>query len=217
MGFYIGITGWVCDSRRGKELRSIVSRIPKDKIMIETDGPFLTPHIGMPEGCKVRRNEPCLLPVILTELAKCMDLTATELAESSTKNAISFFGISDEKLGPRPEGASLDSVKIRREPSEGNQGVGRGGQGRGGQSSRGQGRGGAGAVNVQEGGQGRGGQSSRGQGRGGAGAVNVQEGGQGRGGQSSRGQGSRGAPEGSRGRGGSQSRGGRVQRGRGGF
>ena len=71
MGCYIGITGWICDQRRGERLRNIVHHIPLDKIMIETgntyylalcsDSPFLTPH-NLPRDFKVRRNEPCLLP-----------------------------------------------------------------------------------------------------------------------------------------------------------
>lgn len=42
-GWYIGITGWVCDEKRGKELQKIVSSIPLDRLMIETDAPFLAP------------------------------------------------------------------------------------------------------------------------------------------------------------------------------
>ena len=68
--------------------------IPKDKIMIETDGPFLVPRLGVPRGFKERRNESCFLPMILNELAKCMDLSPDELAEYSTQNALSFFNIS---------------------------------------------------------------------------------------------------------------------------
>lgn len=45
-GWYIGITGWVCDDNRGRELQRIVSHIPLDRLMIETDAPFLAPWCG---------------------------------------------------------------------------------------------------------------------------------------------------------------------------
>lgn len=74
-------------------MRKIVRLIPKDKIMIETDGPFLTPQSGTPPGFRVRRNEPAFLPMILKELASCMEMTPEELAEASTKNANTFFNL----------------------------------------------------------------------------------------------------------------------------
>ena len=44
MGFSIGITGWICDERRGKELQDAVRIIPLDRILVETDAPYLTPR-----------------------------------------------------------------------------------------------------------------------------------------------------------------------------
>eukprot|EP01129_Flabellula_baltica_P014955 TRINITY_DN733_c0_g1_i2.p1 TRINITY_DN733_c0_g1~~TRINITY_DN733_c0_g1_i2.p1 ORF type:complete len:123 (-),score=22.59 TRINITY_DN733_c0_g1_i2:45-413(-) len=92
MGFYIGITGWVCDTRRGQGLRDIVHHIPLDRIMIETDSPYLKPH-NVPRELNVRRNEPCLLPFVLTQLAESMGVTPQELAEASTRNTIEFFNL----------------------------------------------------------------------------------------------------------------------------
>jgi TatD DNase family protein len=44
LGLYIGITGWICDERRGLGLRSLLPRIPLSRLMLETDAPFLTPR-----------------------------------------------------------------------------------------------------------------------------------------------------------------------------
>eukprot|EP01128_Nolandella_sp_AFSM9_P003289 TRINITY_DN139_c3_g1_i2.p1 TRINITY_DN139_c3_g1~~TRINITY_DN139_c3_g1_i2.p1 ORF type:complete len:343 (+),score=51.91 TRINITY_DN139_c3_g1_i2:10-1038(+) len=96
LGYYIGITGWICDERRGLGLRDIVSLIPLDKLMIETDAPFLTPRNLPSPYNKVRRNEPCLLPTVLETLSECMNVEIETLARQSTANAISFFGLSSE-------------------------------------------------------------------------------------------------------------------------
>lgn len=90
MGFHIGITGWICDERRGKELQKAVKHIPLDKIMIETDAPFLTPRNLKPKP-KDGRNEPSFLPHIAKEIAKHMGVTEQEVVNHSTENAKRFF------------------------------------------------------------------------------------------------------------------------------
>jgi TatD DNase family protein len=60
--FATGITGWVCDERRGRHLQEIVGLVPLDRLMIETDAPFLTPRTLRP--CP-RRNEPSYLTHVL--------------------------------------------------------------------------------------------------------------------------------------------------------
>jgi TatD DNase family protein len=61
LDMHIGITGWINDERRGLGLRDVVARIPADRLMIETDAPFLTPRDADPQP-RDRRNEPALLP-----------------------------------------------------------------------------------------------------------------------------------------------------------
>ncbi|MCU6796413.1 TatD family hydrolase [Paenibacillus sp. WQ 127069] len=93
MGFYIGITGWICDERRGKHLAEIVKRIPLDRLMIETDAPFLTPRdlaVKPSEG----RNEPAFLPHILRKVASCLGRSIEETTEATTKVAREFYGLS---------------------------------------------------------------------------------------------------------------------------
>jgi TatD DNase family protein len=90
MGFYIGITGWICDERRGNELRKIVSRIPLNRLMLETDAPFLTPRDMKPQP-RDRRNEPAFLPHILRVVAECMGKSPEEVAAQATMTTLEFF------------------------------------------------------------------------------------------------------------------------------
>lgn len=94
LGFYIGITGWICDERRGKHLRELVKRIPLDRLMLETDAPFLTPrdlHVKPQDG----RNEPAFLPHIAATVAACLGKSVEEVAESTTRTAKDFFGLNE--------------------------------------------------------------------------------------------------------------------------
>ncbi|MFK7915449.1 MAG: TatD family hydrolase [Pseudomonadales bacterium] len=96
LGCMIGITGWLCDTKRGAELREIVGQIPADRIMIETDAPYLRPHnapkdaLASGSGSR-RRNEPALLPYVAQTLAKCMGLSVADLIAHSSRNAQQLF------------------------------------------------------------------------------------------------------------------------------
>ena len=92
LGCYIGITGWICDERRGKHLIDLVKLIPKDRLMIETDAPFLTPR-NLDERPKNGRNEPKYLVHILDELAYHLEDDIEDLAEQTYKNTKRFFKI----------------------------------------------------------------------------------------------------------------------------
>lgn len=90
LGMYIGITGWVCDERRGQELRDIVKYIPLDRLMIETDAPYLTPRSIRPKP-KSSRNEPSYLTFIVQTLAEQTGNSIERIAEASYQNAVSVF------------------------------------------------------------------------------------------------------------------------------
>jgi len=92
LGCYIGITGWICDERRGKHLIDLVKLIPKDKLMIETDAPFLIPR-NLDEKPKNGRNEPKYLVHILDELAYYLDEDMEDLADITYQNTKRFFNI----------------------------------------------------------------------------------------------------------------------------
>jgi TatD DNase family protein len=90
MGLHIGITGWICDERRGTHLRELVKEIPLDRMMIETDAPFLTPRT-MPNRPKDGRNEPAFLTYVLKTLADSLGKPPAEVAAATTKTAREFF------------------------------------------------------------------------------------------------------------------------------
>lgn len=92
MGLYIGITGWICDERRGHHLRDFISKVPADRLMIETDAPYLLPRDIRPKP-KSRRNEPMHLPHICQVVADVRGVAIEELAASTVATAEAFFGI----------------------------------------------------------------------------------------------------------------------------
>ncbi len=87
---HIGVTGWVCDEKRGGELRDLVSRIPADRLMVETDAPYLTPH-NLPTKPKGNRNEPAFLKYVIGKIAECRAEPSTAVAEATTRSARAFF------------------------------------------------------------------------------------------------------------------------------
>lgn len=91
-GLYIGITGWVCDERRGLELRELVPLIPADRLLLETDAPYLLPRDLSPKPSS-RRNEPAYLPHILHQVAALRGDDPIELGETVYQNALRLLGI----------------------------------------------------------------------------------------------------------------------------
>ena len=90
--WHIGITGWLCDERRGRHLREIVHNIPANRLMVETDSPYLLPRTLAPMP-RDRRNEPMYLPHILAELARDRGEAAEATAAATTATAQAFFGL----------------------------------------------------------------------------------------------------------------------------
>ncbi len=91
-GWYIGITGWLCDERRGAHLRELVRHIPADRLMIETDSPYLLPRTLRPKPSH-RRNEPMFLQHILEELARDRGEEVALTAASTRVTARHFFNL----------------------------------------------------------------------------------------------------------------------------
>jgi TatD DNase family protein len=94
LGLSIGITGWICDERRGSHLLSLVREVPGDRLMVETDGPYLLPRDLDPKPAS-RRNEPEYLPHIAGVVARARGEPAEALARSSTAAARRLFGLPD--------------------------------------------------------------------------------------------------------------------------
>lgn len=89
---HIGLTGWICDERRGRHLLDCVDHIPDNRLMIETDSPYLTPRTIRPRP-KTRRNEPANLPYVLTSLAAARQQDESHVAACSSDNARRFFNL----------------------------------------------------------------------------------------------------------------------------
>ena len=92
MGLYIGITGWICDERRGRHLYDIVDVIPDDRLLIETDAPYLLPRTIRPKP-KSRRNEPMYLAEVLRVVAEARGQSEEHVARVTTDNARRFFNL----------------------------------------------------------------------------------------------------------------------------
>ncbi|WP_340649769.1 TatD family hydrolase [Pseudoxanthomonas winnipegensis] len=90
--WHVGITGWLCDERRGAHLRELVPSIPAQRLMIETDAPYLLPRTLRPLP-KDRRNEPAFLPHIAEELARDRGEDADRIAQATTATTRAFFGL----------------------------------------------------------------------------------------------------------------------------
>ena len=89
---HIGITGWICDERRGAHLIEAVPSIPSERLLIETDSPYLLPRTLKPAP-KHRRNEPAFLPWVLRGVAQARGEDENRLADQTRRNAARFFRI----------------------------------------------------------------------------------------------------------------------------
>ncbi|MBM4209927.1 MAG: hydrolase TatD [Gammaproteobacteria bacterium] len=101
LGLYIGITGWICDERRGRHLLELVRDIPRDRLLLETDAPYLTPRDLHPRP-KARRNEPAFLPHIARAVAGALGRPVEDIAAETTRNARAFFSLPTHEPGPSP-------------------------------------------------------------------------------------------------------------------
>jgi TatD DNase family protein len=93
LDMHIGVTGWICDERRGKSLQQAVKQVPLDRIMLETDAPYLLPRNLLTKPVKKNRNEPCFIPHIANTVATFMEVDETKLITAAFDNSQRFFGI----------------------------------------------------------------------------------------------------------------------------
>jgi TatD DNase family protein len=89
---YIGITGWICDERRGLELRELVKLIPAERMLLETDAPYLLPRNLDPRPAS-RVNEPAFLAHILNDVARWREIQAAQLGRETLLNSKTFFAL----------------------------------------------------------------------------------------------------------------------------
>jgi TatD DNase family protein len=97
LGYYIGITGILTILQRGEYLRSIVPLIPRDRLLIETDAPYLTPT---PQKNKHRRNEPAFVRSVMECLAQVRGEDPDQLASAVFKNTLDLYNIPVDPAWP---------------------------------------------------------------------------------------------------------------------
>ncbi|WP_144211382.1 TatD family hydrolase [Shewanella donghaensis] len=95
LDLHIGITGWVCDERRGKELADMVPLIPDNRLMVETDSPYLLPRSMRPKP-KSSKNLPQYLPYIVEYIAKLRGQSYQELSQHCYSNSRAFFNLEND-------------------------------------------------------------------------------------------------------------------------
>ena len=83
LGLHIGITGIVTMKQRGTTLRDLVPLIPDDRLLVETDAPYLTPA---PERNRARRNEPAFVKSVLLKVAEIRQTDPTAMADITWRN-----------------------------------------------------------------------------------------------------------------------------------
>lgn len=99
-GYFIGITGWLCDPTRGQNLRSLFNTIPLDRVMIESDAPYLIPK-NMAGWKKTKRNSPLFMDYILDTMCELSGIPVEELSSITLKNSEHFFKVHFDRY---PEG-----------------------------------------------------------------------------------------------------------------
>jgi TatD DNase family protein len=99
LGLHVGITGWICDERRGLHLRELVRRIPAERLLLETDAPYLLPRDLSPKP-RSRRNEPRFLTHVLAAVAAARGDSPEALAAVTTRNALAFFDFPEVSSEP---------------------------------------------------------------------------------------------------------------------
>lgn len=92
LDLHIGITGWICDERRGTHLQELVKEIPAGRLMLESDAPYLLPRTLRPKP-KHGRNEPAYLPEVLACVALHRGESAEQVATHTTDCARRFFNL----------------------------------------------------------------------------------------------------------------------------
>lgn len=94
LGCYIGITGWLCDDKRAQELQEAVISLPLERLLLETDAPYLFPKNKRP---RAKNNEPSFLPYVANKLAELTQYEIEDIESASYKNAKVLFGLASLK------------------------------------------------------------------------------------------------------------------------
>lgn len=94
LGFHISIPG-IVTFKNAKELKNVAANIPLDRLLLETDGPFLAP-----DPYRGKRNEPLYLLYTAAEIARLRGITLEQTAQATTRNALQLFTLNAATIGP---------------------------------------------------------------------------------------------------------------------
>ena len=89
--YFVGITGWIADTRRNHDLLEAIPHLPLDRMLIETDAPWLTPR-NVPQFRKIKANEPKYLSYVVEAISQATGHPVEDIIKHSTQNARHFFG-----------------------------------------------------------------------------------------------------------------------------
>jgi len=108
-GYYIGLTGFICKSQRGKLLREFANQIPIDRLMVETDSPYMGFKEKRLQNCLGRHNEPLVIPFIIETIAKCYSgkFSISEIAGATWSNTNVFFRLDEHAQEVEAKSKSL--------------------------------------------------------------------------------------------------------------
>jgi len=107
LDLYIGITGWVCDERRGLSLQQCIGDIPDNRLMLETDAPYLLPRTLRPRP-KRSRNVPANLPHLGQRVADLRQQSLQHVARITRHNAQRFFRLPSDQAENDPVASDQD-------------------------------------------------------------------------------------------------------------
>lgn len=97
LDLYIGITGWLCDERRGDSLRALIKDIPSNRLLLETDAPYLLPRTLKPKP-KKGRNEPCFIPHIAETISELTQRSLEEIKQQCFDNSCCLFDLKPQAI-----------------------------------------------------------------------------------------------------------------------
>ncbi len=92
---YIGVTGWICDDKRGGDLQEAVKHVPLGRLLLESDAPYLFPKTLRP---RAKNNEPCFLPHVANKVSILKNIDLDILSKACLQNAFSVFGINSHDV-----------------------------------------------------------------------------------------------------------------------
>jgi TatD DNase family protein len=98
MGLHLSFAGMITFANKTLDpLRDVAAHVPLDRLLVETDSPYLTPH-----PFRGKTNEPARVALTAARLAEIRNLSLAELAETTTRNACALFGLPESDTLPVP-------------------------------------------------------------------------------------------------------------------